>query len=80
MKNEASPLYGLILSGGRSIRMGHDKGLIAYHGSPQREYLYNLATQFCEAVHYSARKDQLDSFPDKSKVIVDKNDYQGPFN
>lgn len=79
MKDKAH-LYGLILSGGKSTRMGNDKGLIAYHGKPQREYLFELAGQFCDAVYYSARKDQLNSFSDSTHVIVDRNDYHGPFN
>ncbi|MEM1003678.1 MAG: NTP transferase domain-containing protein [Bacteroidota bacterium] len=73
-------VYGLILSGGKSTRMGNDKGLIAYHGKPQREYLYELASQFCDVVYYSARENQLDSFTSKANVIVDRNEYRGPFN
>ena len=76
----APRVFGLILCGGQSTRMGNDKGLISYHGKPQRDYLYDLASQFCETVYYSARKDQLCSFSDSTKVIVDKNRYPGPFN
>ncbi|MFT5737968.1 MAG: molybdopterin-guanine dinucleotide biosynthesis protein A, partial [Maribacter sp.] len=32
-------IYGLVLAGGKSTRMGVDKGLITYHGLPQRDYL-----------------------------------------
>ena len=73
-------IYGLILSGGKSTRMGNDKGLIDYHGKPQREYLYELAVRFCDRVYFSIRKDQLDSFAKGVKVIVDKDRYPGPFN
>jgi molybdopterin-guanine dinucleotide biosynthesis protein A len=34
------PLTALILVGGRSVRMGRDKGLIPYRGQPQYERLY----------------------------------------
>ena len=80
MKKETPKLYGLILSGGKSTRMGNDKGLIAYHGKPQREYLYELAAKYCNEAYYSAREDQLNSFPNSTKVIVDQNEYPGPFN
>lgn len=32
-------LHGLVLNGGKSQRMGQDKGSIDYHGRPQREHL-----------------------------------------
>ncbi|MEO0570396.1 MAG: NTP transferase domain-containing protein [Bacteroidota bacterium] len=80
MEKEAPKLYGLILSGGKSTRMGSDKGLIPYHGKPQRDYLFELASKFCDSVFYSAREDQLDSFADNAPVIVDRNQYGGPFN
>lgn len=80
MKKEAPKLYGLILSGGKSTRMGNDKGLIDYHGKPQREYLFEEASRFCEATFYSARKDQIESFPKDSPIIIDENNYKGPFN
>jgi molybdopterin-guanine dinucleotide biosynthesis protein A len=73
-------LYGLILSGGKSSRMGNDKGLISYHDKPHREHLFDLASQFCNEVYFSARKDQLPSFAAHSPVIIDQDNYRGPFN
>ncbi|MCB0635493.1 MAG: NTP transferase domain-containing protein [Lewinella sp.] len=52
------PLYGLVLAGGKSTRMGEDKGLIDYHGRPQREYLYELLGQATKEVYYSLAPDQ----------------------
>ncbi|MFT6948846.1 MAG: molybdopterin-guanine dinucleotide biosynthesis protein A, partial [Vicingaceae bacterium] len=60
-------LYGLVLSGGKSTRMGTDKGLIEYHGVPQREYLYNLLSQVCENTFISLREEQ-------------ENEFKGPYN
>tara|TARA_R110002051_G_scaffold144021_1_gene216960 strand:- start:859 stop:1452 length:594 start_codon:yes stop_codon:yes gene_type:complete len=76
----AGKLYGLVLSGGRSTRMGKDKGLINYHGIPQRDYIYNLLNEVCDETYMSIRKDQVDEIPKNVKVIVDENVYKGPYN
>lgn len=73
-------LNGLVLSGGKSTRMGKDKGLIAYHGMPQREYLYHLLDRVCEETYISIRKEQQDQLPDGMKVILDEDTYKGPYN
>jgi molybdopterin-guanine dinucleotide biosynthesis protein A len=52
------PLYGLVLAGGKSTRMGEDKGLIDYHGRPQREHLYELLGQVTQKVYYSLAPEQ----------------------
>lgn len=73
-------LYGLVLSGGKSTRMGKDKGLIKYHGVPQREYLYDLLSQVCEATFISVREEQEAELPKEMNAIVDLNEYRGPYN
>ncbi len=56
----APPLRGLVLAGGRSQRMGHDKGKLAYHGQQeQRAYAAELLAPFCQDVHVSCRPDQI---------------------
>ncbi|MDO6491660.1 MAG: NTP transferase domain-containing protein [Cellulophaga sp.] len=72
-------LYGLVLAGGKSTRMGTDKGAITYHNIPQRDYVYNLLDQVCDATFYSIREDQQTEFTNDN-VIVDKNDFKGPYN
>ncbi|MBQ4915732.1 NTP transferase domain-containing protein [Maribacter sp. MMG018] len=73
-------LYGLVLSGGKSSRMGTDKGLIPYHGIPQREYLYGLLEKVCTKVFMSVRNDQLEEIDDRFNTIVDSDEFRGPFN
>lgn len=48
--------------------MGTDKGLLDYHGKPQREYLFDLAKKYCSEVYFSCRAEQQFS----ENTIVDK--------
>ncbi len=73
-------LYGLVLSGGKSTRMGTDKGLIPYHGIPQREYLYHLLNKVCEKTFISLRSEQVSELPNGMQYIVDEDQYRGPYN
>ena len=51
-------LNGLVLSGGKSVRMGMDKGSIHYHGKGQREYVYGQMLPLCDAVFISCNREQ----------------------
>ncbi|CAM3339738.1 NTP transferase domain-containing protein [Zobellia roscoffensis] len=73
-------IYGLVLAGGKSTRMGKDKGLIPYHGMPQRDYLYNLLGRVCEKTFMSIRPEQQGEFSDDMETVVDENTYKGPYN
>jgi len=73
-------IYGLVLSGGKSTRMGADKGLIAYHGIPQREYLYRLLEKVCDKTYLSIRAEQGEEIPSEIRVIADEDIFKGPFN
>lgn len=37
------------------MRMGKDKGLLQYHGKPQREFLVELLSHCCAHVYYSCK-------------------------
>ncbi len=73
-------LYGLVLSGGKSTRMGTDKGLIKYHQFPQREHLYHLLGKVCERTFISLRAEQEVKVPFGFATIADEDKFRGPFN
>ena len=57
----APPLYGLVLAGGRSTRMGRDKAALAYgDGTPQLERAMALITPQVVRAYVSVRPDQAD--------------------
>lgn len=73
------PLYGLVLAGGQSRRMGRDKSAIDYHGKPQREHAADLLTHFCEKTFLSCRSDQLKNLDTDYPAITDTFTGLGPF-
>lgn len=74
------PVYGLVLSGGKSQRMGQDKGSLQYHGLSQREYLYKLLKEFCPKVYISVRPEQANSLEAALTFLPDSHTVSGPFN
>lgn len=73
-------LYGLVLAGGRSTRMGRDKGELVYHSQKQRSHAYQLLADYCEEVFVSCRAEQLTLLHESEKAILDQNLAQGPLN
>ncbi len=55
----AAPLHGLVLAGGKSQRMGTDKGAIVYHEKPQSDHLADLLEGFCEEIYFSVAPGQV---------------------
>ena len=75
-----SKVYGLVLAGGKSRRMGKDKAQLSYHGMPHSQYLYNQIEGICDQVFMSVRKDQVVQYDQDFNIIVDQDEFRGPFN
>ncbi|MFN0016382.1 MAG: molybdenum cofactor guanylyltransferase [Saprospiraceae bacterium] len=71
------PIKALVLAGGRSTRMGQDKGRIEWHGMPQRVYLVRLLESLGIPTFVSCRPDQAPELPDLP-LIVDSFPDSGP--
>src|SRR6478672_2313948 len=72
-------LNGLVLAGGKSVRMGYDKSSIQWHGKEQRYYMADLLKQICKDVFISCRKKQKDKIDNEYKTLADTFTGLGPY-
>lgn len=74
-------LYGLVLAGGFSTRMGQDKALLVYHDRTEVERLVSLLASFCERTLVSIRSDQAKTGAyDAFECVEDRHDDIGPMS
>jgi molybdopterin-guanine dinucleotide biosynthesis protein A len=69
-------LTGIVLAGGRSYRMGVDKGLIEFGGRKLVEYSLNLLGQYCTELIISSNNPDYQQFG--FPVVLDEKTGRGP--
>lgn len=76
---EEAPLKALILLGGKSSRMGEEKGLIQYHEKTQAEHLLLLLEELSLEVFLSVREEQKENYSFLNRpFIADQIQGAGP--
>jgi len=74
-----APLYGLVLAGGRSTRMGRDKAALRYAGRTQLERAMALLAPHVARAYVSVRRDQhADAVRARFPQIQDRLEGLGP--
>ena len=66
------PLYGLVLTGGYSKRMGKDKAFLNYTNKDQYQHCLDLLTPTCDQVFLSCRESQASQFDRPCSKVVDQ--------
>lgn len=72
-------LNGLVLAGGKSQRMGFDKGAVNLFGKEQRYYVADMLKSLCQEVFISCREDQRSQIPADYNVLPDTFTGLGPY-
>ncbi len=75
-----APIFGLILAGGESSRMGMNKAELIYHDRPQWAYAAQLIAPYCRNVYFSLKNEEQIPDMDPDLVIPDASQGTGPIS
>ncbi|OJV20211.1 MAG: molybdenum cofactor guanylyltransferase [Dyadobacter sp. 50-39] len=70
-------LYGLVICGGESTRMGTDKSLLVYYQKPQYEHVADLLAPLCEHVVVCCNAEQHRTFRTSYPKLADLPRFAG---
>lgn len=76
IKEKIAPIQGLVLAGGKSVRMGKDKGQLDFYGKSHRDFAIELLEKNAIKTFLSVREEQEVAIENK---ITDKLIGLGPF-
>jgi len=79
MQHAKPALNGLVLAGGKSERMGFDKGGVNWHGKEQCYHMADLLKPFCKNVFISCRADQQSEIDRQYSSLPDTFTGLGPY-
>ena len=79
MQQAVPALNGLVLAGGKSERMGFDKGAVNWHSTAQRYHMADMLKGFCKDVFISCRADQQTEIDQQYQCLPDTFAGLGPF-
>lgn len=79
MVSRSNQINGLVLAGGKSQRLGHDKTTINYHGTSHRELLAKILRVRCQDTYLSCRADQSSLIESEISLLPDAFEGLGPY-